>query len=407
MISRSVRLGPTLPSPLAISESMQSDLQCRWHWCRNTYPSTLELLEHVRDHVRHTLPCYVRDIPVLVRAEEGIGESMSGLTMNFNGYSQSPQDSCAPSTGPHLPPDISITNAVSPVQLPAEVSNTRPRVQPPASTSSLAHALSIPVRPNVSTPPPAHLRHTPKFVTLGSTPEPAGGIPNPDFPDLDTLIALAGKPRHDRHSPFGTPNQRFSRETPGSQDSDRSVERHLTQGSETSYDDIPKVRERSDSSGRPQDQYAGELNWADESAQRPPLWSSQTSQPSQSPQSQSQPSPGLPRQGATSRRQPWYQSPTRVPLDSRRLSPASGVVQDGLGSPSTAERRTSSPTKTYISGSLKILSPPSDRPNKSYGGTLNPSVLSHSPSPGPSSSQIEYSFVPLTQAPLPSQSMSQ
>jgi hypothetical protein len=57
--------------------------------------TAVELLDHVREHVRQTPPCFVRDIPLLVRAEEGIGESMSGIAMTTDsGSSQSVPNHC-------------------------------------------------------------------------------------------------------------------------------------------------------------------------------------------------------------------------------------------------------------------------------------------------------------------------
>jgi hypothetical protein len=51
---------------------------CRWAWCRLTFSSNKELVHHViYEHVRRTVPIMRRDIPMLRRAEEGFGESIS------------------------------------------------------------------------------------------------------------------------------------------------------------------------------------------------------------------------------------------------------------------------------------------------------------------------------------------
>ncbi|KAJ7490399.1 hypothetical protein B0H11DRAFT_1719536 [Mycena galericulata] len=64
-----------------------SQQACRWKWCRQTYPTVVELLSHVsQEHVRNTEFCSLRDIPMHMRAEEGTGDSMSGMTVNAASY---------------------------------------------------------------------------------------------------------------------------------------------------------------------------------------------------------------------------------------------------------------------------------------------------------------------------------
>lgn len=51
---------------------------CRWSWCRLTFLTNAELIHHViNDHVYTAIPIRRMDIPILKRAEEGIGESLS------------------------------------------------------------------------------------------------------------------------------------------------------------------------------------------------------------------------------------------------------------------------------------------------------------------------------------------
>jgi hypothetical protein len=51
---------------------------CRWAWCRLTFSTNKELVQHViYEHVRRAIPVMRRDIPMLRRAEEGFGESIS------------------------------------------------------------------------------------------------------------------------------------------------------------------------------------------------------------------------------------------------------------------------------------------------------------------------------------------
>ncbi|KAF8897695.1 hypothetical protein BD779DRAFT_1796320 [Infundibulicybe gibba] len=65
---------------------------CRWAWCRLSFADNAALIRHViEDHVRNARSVPRKDIPVIRRAEEGIGESLS-LTGVFDGaYSTSNQ----------------------------------------------------------------------------------------------------------------------------------------------------------------------------------------------------------------------------------------------------------------------------------------------------------------------------
>lgn len=51
---------------------------CNWNWCRNCYTSRTERNDHViQYHVRQAIPVFRRDLPILRKAQEGIGESLS------------------------------------------------------------------------------------------------------------------------------------------------------------------------------------------------------------------------------------------------------------------------------------------------------------------------------------------
>ncbi|KAJ7068450.1 hypothetical protein C8F01DRAFT_1336230 [Mycena amicta] len=172
---------------------------CRWKWCRSILKSTSELREHIRDHVRDEKSCRVRELVEQLRAEEGIGQSIS---LGLGSYSQ--------------------------VSLQGSGSSTRP-VLPPASTSSLANALSPPAQYIVSPGPET----TPRISQIAS--RSTSAIPNPEIPDLDTLLsgALSVPNKQLFSTPVSSPSRlRISR----SQDSDSSVERQLTQEMDMSFD---------------------------------------------------------------------------------------------------------------------------------------------------------------------------
>lgn len=51
---------------------------CHWDWCRLTFPTNQLLLDHViYEHVRKAQPVRRCDLPMLRRAEEGFGDSLS------------------------------------------------------------------------------------------------------------------------------------------------------------------------------------------------------------------------------------------------------------------------------------------------------------------------------------------
>src|ERR1700733_6792699 len=51
---------------------------CHWDWCRLTFPTNQLLIDHViYEHVRKAQPVRRRDLPMLRRAEEGFGDSLS------------------------------------------------------------------------------------------------------------------------------------------------------------------------------------------------------------------------------------------------------------------------------------------------------------------------------------------
>ena len=90
---RQVGVAPGSPSPVSVHFQAHNPPRvhsCRWAWCRLTFSINAELVHHViHDHVRQTIPVMLKDISMLKRAEEGIGESMSG-------FGTSCTDDCSP-----------------------------------------------------------------------------------------------------------------------------------------------------------------------------------------------------------------------------------------------------------------------------------------------------------------------
>ncbi|KAJ7684007.1 hypothetical protein B0H17DRAFT_1073243 [Mycena rosella] len=334
---------------------------CRWNWCRNTYPTVSELLQHVQEaHVQTTKPCCLRDIPLHIRAEEGWGESMSGMTQIYGSHSEAPNHLENPSLSLLSPPASSpIPEVQSPIVESRSLQGTperpakRRRVMP--HDPPLPPSRSNSAQPPALAPPSQRLNRTPSFSTL-ALPSGSGSaepIQNPMFPDLDALIAGALRPK-----PVSTPD-RSSQSFSGS---DCSVERQLTQSVDMDLD----------TSFADENLYAGELNWDGEPTDEHPRPRSQT--PSQSSQSQSQ--------------------PRRV---SSHPSPASILARQDT----VFKAQSSSPAKTYLSGSLDIHSPP--QPD---GGTVDPRDMLSQSRYFEIASQAA-SYVLQTQAPYRSQSISQ
>jgi hypothetical protein len=63
--------------PTSPSTSPAHIHNCRWDWCRLTFPTNALLIDHViHTHVRKAEPVRRRDLPMLMRTEEGLGDSL-------------------------------------------------------------------------------------------------------------------------------------------------------------------------------------------------------------------------------------------------------------------------------------------------------------------------------------------
>ncbi|KAJ6628815.1 hypothetical protein B0H10DRAFT_100362 [Mycena sp. CBHHK59/15] len=411
---------------------------CRWDWCRNTYSTIFELIDHVtQDHVRTAVPCRLGDLSALLRAEEGIGGSISGLSesfdMEFANLSSSLPSPSAMSPITHAPlPFIDFSSPQTTRDRPSK----RRRGMGSVSTSPLPVARLTSEKRNSSLTP-SRRQNTPSFVMLASLAEATDVISNPELPDLDTMISNSLLPKRTTPRPVGTPKSNSTPRPLNSQSfsgSDESVERHLTQSAEMD----PDAEDDDDDDGNAgnsfvlqpssvaaessENLYTGELNWVDEPAQSMDMPRSRSQSPSQST-SQSQRSdttfhPSSPISLAIQRKQSWYQSrPKKSPIfgatqDSPRTSSAPHQNVFPLSSPclnkqKTTQPQTPSPT-TYRSGSLKIHATPKDsgRSQAAPGGNDLPTHAGWSELSLQSTSQL-FDFPLQTQAPYRSQSLSQ
>src|SRR5262245_35677636 len=86
MVNRST---PPAPAPRFAPNSESHSFGCRWAWCRLTFSSIVDLNRPViYEHVRNTTPVSVREVSVLRRAQEGIGDSMTFTSSDDVGLSQ-------------------------------------------------------------------------------------------------------------------------------------------------------------------------------------------------------------------------------------------------------------------------------------------------------------------------------
>lgn len=116
-------------APMSLAASSSSSLpqlspfhlnSCRWSWCSSTFPSSQDLIHHIlNQHIRNAVPVKRADLPMLQRAEEGVGDSLSlsgmmtGVLSNPDQYaSNSSNDpaSSLPSPPASSPPSLSHTS---------------------------------------------------------------------------------------------------------------------------------------------------------------------------------------------------------------------------------------------------------------------------------------------------------
>ena len=232
---------------------------CRWDWCRSTFPTNAQLINHVLfEHVRNAKPVSRKDVSMLRRVEEGSGDtfSLSGL----GGYplpltsSTSPR----PSKRARIDPDSSTrTHFQSNLQSHSQVTNStyqsdidqnsiqrltqaqHPNPTPPTPPTS--HAASTP-GPNTPTnnrdqnQPPHTPENCPEQIASSSprcisfrqlsSPDgtPHSSLSVPASPSFDSQVNDAIRGRKFRALGFDSPLQ--------SQDSDVYVESQLTRGLE-------------------------------------------------------------------------------------------------------------------------------------------------------------------------------
>ncbi|EDR12316.1 uncharacterized protein LACBIDRAFT_311605 [Laccaria bicolor S238N-H82] len=102
-------------APMSLAASSSSSLpqlspfhlnSCRWSWCSSTFPSSQDLIHHIlNQHIRNAVPVKRADLPMLQRAEEGVGDSLS-LSGMMTGVLSNPDQYASNSSNDRMYQDL-------------------------------------------------------------------------------------------------------------------------------------------------------------------------------------------------------------------------------------------------------------------------------------------------------------
>ncbi|KAG2013290.1 hypothetical protein CC2G_010219 [Coprinopsis cinerea AmutBmut pab1-1] len=290
--------------------------ECRMGWCPESFPNELALVEHVKDHIRKAPWIRRGDLPAIVRAEEGLGESMSlsagmiGLSSPFpsqvgkvvrvetSGSQSQPSQVAQPTSSLPSPPQSN--HAPSPH---LQTFNA-------FDSGDLASQPEFTVDPNDS-PIVGGFGDSPAFSFRSTSQDgsPQKALVIPTSPGLDTLVlqgSLASKKRKARDFVSSMSDSRralppsVSMASHVSNSSVASVERQLTQSMD--FDDDEGVLERYIHTDQFADSYAGLSSQAESQVYAGEIFQSQVKSSAQPFTSQPMPSE------ASQQRQPESQS---------------------------------------------------------------------------------------------------
>ncbi|KAF8238842.1 hypothetical protein L208DRAFT_1387158 [Tricholoma matsutake] len=318
---------------------------CRWAWCCLSFSINAELVHHViHDHVRQAVPVFRKDIPMLRRVEEGIGESMSGFGTSYTTSHPNHEDQL--SGGPTSKKDVYDSSLPSPPSPPlltssdGETGNSSPdsnASQPPPPHMQQTSSPNMASRPGTPTKSQPLLARSPESKCVTPTfallPSPAGSPvirSVPGSPSFDSLLreATNGKrKREDEHFSLAQSlssqwqNSQESHNSLSSSGSQDSVEKQLTQSMDVNDDEgrgqvtQPQPENCAAAFTPAQTEeisYKGELQWAAESSQMAASnsWSSQGTS-SLAPLQTQVHSPSMPMRNihtptTSAQRQAWY-----------------------------------------------------------------------------------------------------
>uniref|UniRef100_A0A8H8CJV3 C2H2-type domain-containing protein n=1 Tax=Psilocybe cubensis TaxID=181762 RepID=A0A8H8CJV3_PSICU len=233
---------------------------CKWGWCRSTFSNGAELAHHViHQHARCAIPVRRRDLSLIRRAEEGIGESLrfsnilSGHTCN-NADEQSQKLAKDSRHGlSQASPKVPHSTLPSPpVTSRANTSPLHFNEPLPGSIEHASHEHSLDMDDIISIPtadirPLDQDENTHSFAALSSPTESSASFTAPDIPhspSFSSLVDRSFKRKSDNdfyHKPVAKKGRLYrhhplSQSANSSTGSHASVEQHLTQSFESSED---------------------------------------------------------------------------------------------------------------------------------------------------------------------------
>ncbi|KAF8165538.1 hypothetical protein B0H34DRAFT_689499 [Crassisporium funariophilum] len=260
-------------SQLSVGSSSTSALQdgscqtygCRWAWCRLTFSTNAELNKHViHEHVHRAVPVRLQDIPMIRRAEEGMGESLrlsdllrGSFSPNSRDNESSAKEVTDPSSSLPSPPASSpalhsptpyTVPWLEPSQAPASPSVSEARHIGQGARST--HIIAIePLSPPTHGPQLGQMQraaHT-TFASLSSPSESMTSFSIPNSPSFSSLVERPKKRKlglNADNSPkkrgFFRPHARprLSESSQSSLDSQNSVVQQLTQSLDMDLDEL-------------------------------------------------------------------------------------------------------------------------------------------------------------------------
>ncbi|KAF9057948.1 hypothetical protein BJ165DRAFT_1521282 [Panaeolus papilionaceus] len=248
---------------------------CRWNWCRQNFSCPSELKEHViTQHVNLTIPVRKRDLALLRRAHEGIGETLSiPIISSFDSETRSSSQkdySQETSQQKDLPPSPPFS---SPAQSPFSQLKSLQNESTGEQADISAHGVQTQAEFIPTSPTPSPPQSPISFGRLRGENHSPTPLANPGSPSFDSLV--------ERKKPDPVIFQSSS-PAKSSNSSQMAVEQQLTQSLD--YDDYSDKSSSSPLQSSPSrdhlisssmssqvdktatdDLYAGELRWGNTS----------------------------------------------------------------------------------------------------------------------------------------------
>lgn len=213
-----------------VMKSSPRTCTCRWDWCRQFFLTYPELERHViEEHVLKSIPVRRRDLPLLWRTEEGIGESLTldGLVIPSQNkdhkfgmesqYSVNADLPLSPSSSQPIPPDQPSLKSPPSNQSPS----SSPDLIPSQSHLESQSSSSVPF----------------SFAAISSSSSLSYIFPeNPIYPPVEDMLDQELAHRRKPRPALTEPVSKLITDSNSLSDSQNSVEKQLTQEAEMDVD---------------------------------------------------------------------------------------------------------------------------------------------------------------------------